>query len=387
MINTQELARKDAIGSLIRQSQNQIKSLLLGDKKRADQFMAAAFAVGNDSALAKCDPLSIAQSLVGIAMLDLSCDKNLGHAYMVPYRGKAQLQVGYKGFIQLLFRAGWFVKAFPIYHCDQFSITFDGWENRIEMTPAIDERDEGDKDWARENLRGIWVIARHAESKNEASMFVPKSVIEKLRLNSPSQQINDYTKAQERSRLEQGLPIGPWDNWYVEMALGKGVKKLAKTLPLGDSSAAMAITLDDKADMGKNVNYAQTAEKGVVIEAEAESSETKPTTLADVLSMIDEATSVDALDGVKDFVNGLTADEKKQARRAWTDKKTALETPTVNQEPENKGTENIDWEKAIRSCKSTAELNELSAKIHEDDVIIYQDILDDCYDHLRSIKK
>ncbi|MEI4927194.1 recombinase RecT, partial [Klebsiella pneumoniae] len=40
------------------------------------------------------------------ATLDLPVDKNLGYAWIVPYSGKAQFQLGYKGYIQLALRTG-----------------------------------------------------------------------------------------------------------------------------------------------------------------------------------------------------------------------------------------------------------------------------------------
>ncbi|MGL4902384.1 MAG: recombinase RecT, partial [Cetobacterium sp.] len=40
------------------------------------------------------------------ATLDLPIEKNLGYAYIVPYKDKAQFQMGYKGYIQLALRSG-----------------------------------------------------------------------------------------------------------------------------------------------------------------------------------------------------------------------------------------------------------------------------------------
>ncbi|MGM2927273.1 recombinase RecT, partial [Bacillus cereus group sp. BC72] len=40
------------------------------------------------------------------ATLDLPIDKNLGYAWIVPYKGRAQFQLGYKGYIQLALRTG-----------------------------------------------------------------------------------------------------------------------------------------------------------------------------------------------------------------------------------------------------------------------------------------
>ena len=183
---SQQLDKQKELRSLLLASHRQIQSLIQDDVK-AKRFSAAALVVASSPVLNNCSPDSIVQALIGVAMSDLNIDSNIGHCYLVPYKDTVQLQIGYKGFIQLLYRAGWLVKAFPVYTVDEFSIEFDGWDNRINFVPNIDARDEGDKDWVFNNLRGVYVVSRNAETKDEYSLFVNKSVIEKLRLTSPNQ--------------------------------------------------------------------------------------------------------------------------------------------------------------------------------------------------------
>lgn len=56
--------------------------------------------------LQKAEPMSVISSAMVAATLDLPVDKNLGYAWIVPYGGKAQFQLGYKGYIQLALRTG-----------------------------------------------------------------------------------------------------------------------------------------------------------------------------------------------------------------------------------------------------------------------------------------
>lgn len=82
----------------------QMKSLL-GDK--AGHFMMAIVGVVEGTPqLQDCDPQSIINSAIASATLDLPIEKNLGYAYIVPYKDKAQFQMGYKGYIQLALRSG-----------------------------------------------------------------------------------------------------------------------------------------------------------------------------------------------------------------------------------------------------------------------------------------
>lgn len=82
----------------------QMKSLL-GNK--AGHFMMAIVGVVEGTPqLQDCEPQSIINSAIASATLDLPIEKNLGYAYIVPYKDKAQFQMGYKGYIQLALRSG-----------------------------------------------------------------------------------------------------------------------------------------------------------------------------------------------------------------------------------------------------------------------------------------
>lgn len=75
--------------------------------KKAAQFMASIVNVvsGSDN-LQKCDSGSIMSASFIAASFDLPIDQNLGFSAIVPYAGKAQFQMMYKGFIQLAMRSG-----------------------------------------------------------------------------------------------------------------------------------------------------------------------------------------------------------------------------------------------------------------------------------------
>ncbi|MEG0431023.1 MAG: recombinase RecT [Anaerovoracaceae bacterium] len=75
--------------------------------KKAPGFISSIINVtnGNDK-LIKADPLTIISAAAIAASLDLPIDPNLGFAYIIPYGGKAQFQMGYRGYIQLAMRTG-----------------------------------------------------------------------------------------------------------------------------------------------------------------------------------------------------------------------------------------------------------------------------------------
>lgn len=81
----------------------------LGDKEIARQFVADITAVvSNNPMLSQCDAGSIISAGLLAQSLKLSLASSLGFAYIVPYKDKAQLQVGWKGLVQLAQRTGQF---------------------------------------------------------------------------------------------------------------------------------------------------------------------------------------------------------------------------------------------------------------------------------------
>lgn len=75
--------------------------------KGADAFIASLLSLINETPQLKtAEPESVLMSALTAATLKLPINKNLGFAYIVPYKGKAQFQMGWKGYVQLAERTG-----------------------------------------------------------------------------------------------------------------------------------------------------------------------------------------------------------------------------------------------------------------------------------------
>lgn len=84
--------------------QQQFKNAL---KENAGAFVASVIDLyGSDSYLQQCDPNAVVMEALKAATLKLPINKQLGFAYIVPYKGVPQFQLGYKGYIQLAMRTG-----------------------------------------------------------------------------------------------------------------------------------------------------------------------------------------------------------------------------------------------------------------------------------------
>jgi recombination protein RecT len=78
---------------------------LLG-KKSAGFITSIMQVVNGNNLLQKASPESIYECAAMGASLDLPINNSLGFAWIVPYGGKAQFQIGWKGFVQLANRTG-----------------------------------------------------------------------------------------------------------------------------------------------------------------------------------------------------------------------------------------------------------------------------------------
>lgn len=75
-------------------------------EKRAE-FVSNLIALSDsDSKIAECDPAALMKCALNATALNLPLNKNLGYAYIIPYKGIPSFQIGYKGLIQLAIRTG-----------------------------------------------------------------------------------------------------------------------------------------------------------------------------------------------------------------------------------------------------------------------------------------
>lgn len=98
--------------------------------------------------LQACQPITVIGSAMVAATLNLPINKQLGFAYIVPYKDEAQFQMGYKGYIQLGIRTGQYktIHATEVY-ADEIK-QWDPLRGEIEFTEQASrkQRDAGEMD-------------------------------------------------------------------------------------------------------------------------------------------------------------------------------------------------------------------------------------------------
>lgn len=78
-------------------------------KEKKSEFVSNLIALTeSDGKLAECDPAQLMKCAMNATALNLPLNKNLGFAYIIPYKGVPSFQIGYKGLIQLAIRSGYY---------------------------------------------------------------------------------------------------------------------------------------------------------------------------------------------------------------------------------------------------------------------------------------
>lgn len=186
-----------------------VENYFAGSQEKARLFMTtASVAVQKVPALLECERMSLITALMSCAELNLFPSNVSGEAYIIPYKGKAQFQLGYQGMITLMYRSGvQNIRSNIIFANDDFEYT-EGLEPHLSHKPCW----RGDKG----EVIGVYAVARI----NGTDIFKVLS-------------IEDVMKFKEFSQ-SKGSEYSPWnekndpERWMLRKT---AIKQLAKLLP------------------------------------------------------------------------------------------------------------------------------------------------------------
>lgn len=109
----------------------------LGTKRESmlTRFRQAAMGVALSPNVSQCDPESVAAAIYAAARLNLIPDPVLKQAYVVPFKGKATLILGYPGLVELARRAcpGLIMHTGAVYENDDYQIR-EGTDQRVTIS-------------------------------------------------------------------------------------------------------------------------------------------------------------------------------------------------------------------------------------------------------------
>jgi recombination protein RecT len=185
--------------------------------------------VARTPSLHRCESQSIVDSVVVAASLGLEIGIN-GLCYLVPYKGRCQFQLGYKGMIELARRSGEITTliARAVYENDEFDYSY-GLEEKLVHKPAIEKRG---------NLTHVYAMAKLKDGGHCFDVLTKEDV--------------------EKAKRSAASTNGPWSTHYDEMAKKTAIKRLFKYLPVS-IEIQNAVALDDAADRGEQFLVDQTS--------------------------------------------------------------------------------------------------------------------------------
>ncbi len=167
--------------------------------------------------LMECTKESVWQAVLDSASLGLFPDA-LGRSYLVPYKDKCQLIVGYKGLVDLIYRSGQvdFIQAYAVHRGDTFSVVL-GTEQKIVHIPC-----ENPGEWTH-----VYSVAKIKGSDSSSFVVMNRSEVMKI-----------------KARSKANRPDSPWQTDEEEMAKKTVIRRHAKILPMSAEIVADALDRD-----------------------------------------------------------------------------------------------------------------------------------------------
>lgn len=229
------------VGQLLKDPGNRkvLQALLATDERGLDRFIAVAFqTIVRAPHLLACDPMSLIVAVKDAAALKLSVDGPLGQAWIVPYKGKAQMQLGYKGIVALAQRSGSVlsIDAGVVWKWDRYTLKR-GTDERLEIEAAPPPDDANLSDI--ENITLAYAIARLRGGTNKLAVVWRKELL-----------LSRERSQAYRNALKYGKTDAPWIQHPGPMSAKTAIHRLGKQLELS-ADDMRALYRDEERDEGR----------------------------------------------------------------------------------------------------------------------------------------
>ncbi len=230
---SQNLPAKEAfadVRSLLERAKTQIGAALPPSLGLTPERIVriALTSVRQNPDLLRCDRASFVGAVIQAAQLGLEPGGALGHAYLIPFKGKVQFIPGYRGLIDLARRSGNIISiaAHVVYENDDFDFEY-GLNEKLVHRPRLN----GD----RGKPIAVYAVA-HLTTPNGQEGYglevMSVADVNKIKAGAPS-----------------GGKSGPWTTHWDEMARKTVIRRLVKYLPVS-VDLQRAVALDEMADAG-----------------------------------------------------------------------------------------------------------------------------------------
>ena len=168
-----------------------------------------AWEINTNDKLKCCSKLSMINAFYKCCEYGLDPASSIGHAWLIPYKGTVDLQIGYRGWLKLLFNSPLVanVYSYPVYEDDEFYY-------ELGMNPNI----------------------KHIPSKEpkELEKLIATYGVVKLKSGEAQIRVCFKDEIEESKAASRGShkPDSPWRNHYEAMALVVPIRKMGQNLGL-----------------------------------------------------------------------------------------------------------------------------------------------------------
>lgn len=167
--------------------------------------------ISRNPKIAECSIDSLVGAVMQASILGFEPVAALGQCSFIPYNGSVDFQIGYKGWLELIWRTNKILDVYAdVVYKDDYFVYESGENRKLVHKPNFDVI-QNDK-----NIIMAYAVA-HLKGGGRAMVVKSRNNIETLRLRNPSQR--------------NGVS-GAWKTDYAEMAKAKVLKSLCKHLPV-----------------------------------------------------------------------------------------------------------------------------------------------------------
>jgi len=206
---------------------------VIGDGVQFGRIMSlAVMALKATPALGNCTKDSFLKSLIESLIIGIEPNTPLDQAYLIPFKGKVTLQLGYKGLIRLAYNSGRIDSLYPVnvFEGDDFQVTRG-------TSPEILHTENYDCERSDKTFKFSYACVRMKDSTVPIFDVMTKKEVDLIRAKAQTQKI--------------------WTPHYLEMAKKSVIKRITKIIPQSSESIylAQAVQLDNQAETGKDQTF------------------------------------------------------------------------------------------------------------------------------------
>lgn len=200
----------DVIFDMVNNRRDKVLPFLNGNHMLFEKLARSfAWEINLNEKLRSCSHISMLQAFYKCCEYGLDPASSLGQAWMIPYAGRIDFQIGYRGWLKLLFNNPMVanVYSYAVYEGDEFSYEL-GMNPNVKHIPAQGSQNK-------DTLIASYGIVKFANGESQIKVCWRDEI--------------DESKNASRSSMKAD---SPWNKYFEAMAIVVPIRKMGKNLGL-----------------------------------------------------------------------------------------------------------------------------------------------------------